>query len=131
VGSPVTGTAVASDPNANCGAHVSPIAYRWAIVAAPAGSHATLTSTTDSSPAFVPDVPNGTYQLSVVANDALGNPSAAPNFITITSSACGANVPTVSISNNGGTSALSGAVLTNSYDTTNTAFTAMYGNARS
>lgn len=97
-GAQVTVSAVALDPNGACGTRVQPISYKWAIVAAPANSKATLTSNTDSSPAFVPDVPNGTYQLSVVATDALGNTSAAPNFITVTSSSCGAGVPVVAIS---------------------------------
>ena len=97
-GATVTVSAVASDGNGACGSHVQPISYRWAIVAAPAGSHAALTSATAASPAFVPDVANGAYQLSVVATDALGNTSSAPNFITVSSSSCGANVPTVVVS---------------------------------
>ena len=98
VGAQVTVSAAATDPNTQCHALVNPISYQWAIVAAPKGSHATLTSTTDPSPAFVPDVPNGAYQLSVVATDALGNTSSAPDFITVTSSSCGANVPSVTLS---------------------------------
>ena len=128
VGAQVTVNAVAADPNASCGAHVTPISYQWAIVAAPAGSKATLSSTTGDSPAFVPDVPNATYQLSVVATDALGNTSGQPDFITIKTSKCGANVPTVSISNNGSTPLAGNVGPINAYDTTSTHFTALYSN---
>lgn len=134
VGSQVQVHAVANDPNAaGCNGRAGAIAYQWSIVGAPAGSHATLTSTTDAFPAFVPDI-QGRYQLSVVSSDALGNTSGVPDFITIDTSNCGANVPTVSFNNglgNGLDTSNSGTrvVAANTYDVTKTQFTAVASDA--
>jgi hypothetical protein len=70
--------------------------YSWGLVSKPAGSNATLSSNTASSPGFVADVAGGTYQLSVAVKDALGNTSAT-SFISVVTSACGAQAPTVSV----------------------------------
>lgn len=84
-------------PNSSCSlTQVTPYQYRWSLIAAPAGSHATLSSSTSATPSFVPDVANGSYQLAVTVTDALGNVS-APAFRTVTSSKCGANQPVLSI----------------------------------
>ncbi len=65
LGSSTQLTVHATDGNA------SPLAYFWTIVAAPAGSHASLSSTTIASPSLTPDLA-GSYQFQVVVSDALG-----------------------------------------------------------
>src|SRR5262249_1988261 len=57
VGARVTVNAVATQPAANaaCSGH-NAVSYQWAVVGAPAGSRATLTSTTAQSPSLVPDL---------------------------------------------------------------------------
>ncbi len=90
-------TGAIADPNeASCGLAVAPFEYRWTILSRPGGSSAALTSDGDAAPSFVADVPAGVYQLSLVVRDALGNAS-APAFVTVTASACGANLPAISL----------------------------------
>ncbi|HUL60963.1 MAG TPA: hypothetical protein VLU43_16910 [Anaeromyxobacteraceae bacterium] len=90
--------AVAAAPGA-CA--LSPaLSFAWTLLAKPAGSAAVLAGADTATPAFVPDVPGGTYQLAVVATDASGNAS-APAYVTVTASACGANPPFVNISGPG------------------------------
>ena len=94
---PTISDANAGGPNSSCSlTQVTPYQYRWSLIAAPAGSHATLTSTTSASPSFVPDIAGGSYQLAVTVTDALGNVS-APSFVIVTASKCGANQPGLTI----------------------------------
>jgi hypothetical protein len=75
-----------------CGSvSLTPYTYKWALIALPATSKAALTSNTDVSPSFIPDV-QGTYQVAATVTDALGN--ATPTRVeTFSTSNCGANVP--------------------------------------
>ena len=78
--------------NGSCStAQVTPFSYSWAVISAPNGSLAQLSSTTAAIPDLKPDVP-GTYVVSVSVTDALGNLS-APAFLSIQTSNCGANIP--------------------------------------
>ncbi len=96
IGDAVTLSVPLTDLNAACAAgRTQPYVWQWALISAPAHSHAALSSTTDAAPALVPDAV-GAYQLSVVATDALGNIS-APQFLTLVTSNCGAQRPTVAI----------------------------------
>ena len=74
---------------------VTPFRYQWALLSAPDGSTARLSSTTIATPTLVPDRA-GAFNLSVVVTDALGNAS-PPSFHTLTTSTCGSNPPTPSI----------------------------------
>ena len=94
---PVITDANAGGPNSSCSlTQVTPYQYRWSLIAAPAGSHATLSSASAANPSFVPDFANASYQFALTVTDALGNVS-APSFATLTSSKCGANVPVLAI----------------------------------
>ena len=89
---------VSASASSRCGSLSSnPLRYQWTITARPPGSNATLSSSSSPNPSFVADVAGGTYQVSVVVRDSLGNAS-APKFVTITSGSCGANPVDVSIS---------------------------------
>ena len=78
----------------SCGtATSSTYSYNWSLLSKPNGSSATLSSNTAASPVFVADV-QGSYQLSVAVQDGLGNTSAT-RFLSVTTSACGAQAPTV------------------------------------
>lgn len=99
-GSVVTlGTRLTDQSPACNGTATAPYAYRWALVARPAGSNAQLSSATAAGPAFVPDVP-GDYQVAAVVTDALGTVS-APAFTTISTQSCGKNLPQVAVSPSG------------------------------
>ncbi len=99
-GSQVTLLSHFSDPNgdaARCGTNVTltPNVYQWQLVSSPAGSHAQFSSPTAASPIFVPDLP-GSYQVSLVVTDALGNSTPTTTF-SLSVSSCGGNAPTVSL----------------------------------
>lgn len=80
------------DPNAStCSVPVTPYSYRWSLLSAPPGSSARLDSDASSTPALVPDL-TGSYQISVVVTDALGNTS-PPTYHALTTSNCGSNTP--------------------------------------
>ena len=66
--------------------------YRWSLVAAPAGSTATLTNTTALNPSFTPDEP-GDYTLRFTVTDSTGR-SSEPQTLTVTAAPCGAAAPT-------------------------------------
>ena len=100
VGGLVTVSPHATDPN-TCGAVPVKIAYRTSIISAPAGSRATLSAPTDPNPSFVPDL-NGSYQLAISATDSLGNVSPF-DYVTVTTSTCGANPVGVEIAPAGST----------------------------
>jgi hypothetical protein len=77
--------------------------FQWALVGKPAGSTATLSSTTDAQPVFFPDVANGAYQFLVTVRDSLGNSvtSGSPQKVGLNKSSqlvgvsdCGVRVPT-------------------------------------
>src|SRR5439155_14854502 len=53
-------------------------------------------STSATAPQFVADLPNATYQVSLIITDVLGNFS-APAFAMVTTSSCGANPPTITL----------------------------------
>src|SRR5205814_697329 len=58
VGASVTLTGNPTNPNDLCGPkNTQPYSWHWAIVSAPSGSRAALTSATDANPSFAPDVP--------------------------------------------------------------------------
>ena len=62
-----------------------PITYAWSIASAPAGSTATLSSTTIVNPTFTPDV-RGVYEIQLVVTDNDIPPlSSAPDTILVTS----------------------------------------------
>lgn len=92
VGTPETLSASITDSGCpSC----TPFSYAWSLVSRPAGSLASLSSTSVASPSFIPDLPGNNYQVSLVVTDSLGH-SSAPTFLTISASLCGTCVPTVS-----------------------------------
>jgi hypothetical protein len=70
------------------------VSYRWAILAAPVGSRAELTSSTAAAPAFVPDIAGGTYRFSLTVTAATGL-DAPPVYLDVAVSACGASAPVI------------------------------------
>ena len=86
-----------ADANSACGTvPITPFHFSWSLVSRPAGSGASLSLATSASPLLTPDVV-GSYQVSVVVADALGNVSAQA-FVTLTTTQCGQFAPTVNIS---------------------------------
>lgn len=83
-GSPVTtfvpGPAVTLDASGSSSLNGAPLTYSWSLSSAPAGSTASLSSTTAVKPSFVPDVV-GTYVLDLTVSD--GN-SSATSTVTVT-----------------------------------------------
>src|SRR3989454_7920102 len=72
-----------ADANSACGTvPITPFHFSWSLVSRPAGSGASLSLATSASPLLTPDVV-GSYQVSVVVADALGNVSAQA-FVTLT-----------------------------------------------
>ncbi len=57
-----------------------PITYSWALKAKPAGSSASLSNPSSSSPTFVPDV-YGDYEIELIVSDAWG--SSAPDLVRV------------------------------------------------
>lgn len=102
VGAQVTlGTHITNPNETDCGPGiaVTPYSYRWALLAAPAGSLASLSASDTAAPSFVPDV-QGIYQVSAKVIDALGNETDT-STLPITTSRCGANAPTATVSGAG------------------------------
>jgi len=66
-----------------------PLTYKWSLITVPAGSTATLSSTTIVNPTFTADKP-GTYVAQLIVND--GTVDSAPAMVTITTNA--PNAPT-------------------------------------
>jgi hypothetical protein len=73
---------MAAQPIDQCLTDTSSIDLTWSVFARPPGSTAALSSTTDPTPSFAPDVA-GTYQLQLVVTDALGLVS-APAYLSLT-----------------------------------------------
>jgi hypothetical protein len=76
----VVGDTVYLDGSASFDANMDALTYSWAIVSAPAGSLAQLSSPTTVTPTFVPDV-EGTYVLSLVVND--GSLDSLPSTVSV------------------------------------------------
>ena len=74
---------------------LTPYSYTWSLFSAPAGSKAVLSSSTDATPGFIPDLP-GTYVFQASVKDALGNRTPS-RYLYLTTSTCGANPIGVSI----------------------------------
>ncbi len=102
---PHVGSAVTLTPNATVANYCGPVAtnplrYEWTLTGAPTGSRVQLDDANGASPTFVPDAV-GTYSVSVVAIDQLGERSAAQSF-SITTTNCGDNALTAAISGTAG-----------------------------
>ncbi|HYL65696.1 MAG TPA: phage tail protein, partial [Nitrosopumilaceae archaeon] len=93
VGTTETLSASITDPNCPTCSPTS-FSYAWSLVSRPAGSLASLSSTTFFSPTSIPDVP-GTYDFSLTVTDGQGF-SSAPSVLHVLASPCGTCVPTVS-----------------------------------
>ena len=91
-GSTLTLLAAPNDPNtgSSCPA-ITPIGYRWSLVAAPAGSKAGLATPLAISTALLPDLA-GTYVAQVYAVDALGNAGTALKSFAVASCGSGGSV---------------------------------------
>lgn len=94
VGQAVGLGATATDPDtqAECGL-AEQFRFAWSILAAPAGSTATLNDPSLAAPSFTPDVA-GSFTVGVVAQDSEGHVS-AQKTATIVVSACGLSAPVV------------------------------------
>ena len=75
-----------------CGAASPSYAYAWSILSRPAGSRAQLTNAASATPGFTADVAGGTWQVTLLVKDQLGNAS-TPQIASITTSTCGALAP--------------------------------------
>ncbi len=64
-----------SDPNGN------PLTFRWTLMTKPAGSNASLSSTTSVKPTFTVDLVTGDYTAQLIVND--GTVDSAPDSVTI------------------------------------------------
>ncbi|TMA20848.1 MAG: hypothetical protein E6J88_16540, partial [Deltaproteobacteria bacterium] len=90
-------TAIITNANSStCNLSVLPYSYRWSLISIPTGSSASLPSQEAQQPAFVADLPRGTYQVALTVTDALGNVS-DPAFLPVTSSTCGARAPVFTV----------------------------------
>lgn len=97
-GSFITLTAHPVDTN-TCGTlPLTPYSYAWSLFSAPTGSNAVLSSSTDATPAFIPDLP-GTYVFQANVKDAVGNRTPS-RYLSLKTSTCGASRVTVSMDSN-------------------------------
>ncbi|MBS2025461.1 MAG: Ig-like domain-containing protein, partial [Deltaproteobacteria bacterium] len=81
----------------SCGsAPAGAFTYRWSLSNVPPGSNATLSDPSAQQPSFTADLPNATWQASLLVTDSRGNTS-APSTVTITSSPCGTEKPTLAL----------------------------------
>lgn len=79
-----TGSLVSLDASASSDANGDPLSYLWSLSSRPAGSNATLSTSTTAGSSFIPDI-DGAYVIQLVVNDGIAD-SAAVN-LTITASA--------------------------------------------
>ena len=77
----VVGNTVTLDGSGSSDANNDPLSYQWSIVTRPAGSSATLSSSTSVQTSFTADKP-GDYIISLVVNDGFDNSD--PNNVTVT-----------------------------------------------
>ncbi|MDT8068261.1 MAG: PKD domain-containing protein [Terriglobia bacterium] len=75
-----TGSDVLLDGSASTDANGNALSYRWALIARPSGSTATLSSAASVQPSFTADVA-GTYVAQLIVND--GTANSAPSTVTI------------------------------------------------
>jgi len=73
-----------------CGALSQQFSFSWSLAQRPAGSTATLSSTTDAAPFFIADVAGGSYLATVTVRDGFGTASATAQ-VAINVSNCGNN----------------------------------------
>lgn len=77
----ITGSVVTLDGSASSDADNNPLTFKWSLVAAPAGSTATLVNPASAKPTFTADV-SGTYLFSLLVND--GKIDSAMATVTVT-----------------------------------------------
>ena len=77
----ITGSLVTLDGSSSSDAENNPLTFKWTLVAAPAGSTASLVGPTSAKPTFTADV-SGTYLVSLVVND--GKVDSAMSTVTVT-----------------------------------------------
>ncbi len=83
-----------SDASSSC-LDAGPFRYAWTLTD-PAGSSATLSSSSASTPSFTADIPSGAWNVSLIVTDRFGHQSQTA-ATTLTSGACGASPITVYI----------------------------------
>lgn len=91
---PLSTTAPPDQPGAGTCGSTTPFSYRWRLDGAPQGSQASIDDPTAAAPAFTPDVA-GTYTVSVLVTDALGNRGTARQSYTVSSCASSGSVGAV------------------------------------
>src|SRR5450759_4782564 len=79
----LTNAVVTLDGSKSSDANGDSLTYAWTLTAKPAGSAATLSSSTSAMPTFTADVA-GTYVATLIVNDGKVNRSAASVNITVT-----------------------------------------------
>ena len=93
-GDVVTLSAAVTDADNSAGCSLGQtLVYDWRVVGRPAGSSATLSDPTATSPTIAPDA-IGTYQIVLTVTDSTGNVSNTAH-VQFTTTACGSAVPTI------------------------------------
>jgi hypothetical protein len=88
----VTGAPVTLDGSGSRDANGDLLSYSWTVASRPAGSVATLSSTTDAKPIFTPDEA-GAYIFNLVVND--GKLNSAPATVSVIATAAASNAAPV------------------------------------
>src|SRR5438128_920258 len=120
VGGSVLLTTTASEATA-CGVAAGSLSLTWSIVQRPAGSGATLDTSTAGAATFIADR-NGQYRVTVFATDARGNQS-APKSVDLNTTSCGNNPIAAAIQDVAGARAFDDHLLTAVHATGRTFFT--------